>query len=481
MKEVTGQFIYPLDATTTHNDNLLTEFELSLKSKLHHALAAKVNGTQQQHHHAQLHHQIEKQLPQCSTRTVDEIIRGRLYDGETDFEEAEDAFFVGDMGEVVRQHAQFQKLLPRVEPFYAVKCNPDPMVLKTLSGLGTGFDCASKGEIQMAIEQGTPASKIIYANPCKQASHIRYAAQHGVTMMTFDNADELKKIKQIHPNPQMILRIRTDDSKSICRLGTKFGAAIENVEGLLSVAKELDMEVIGISFHVGSGCFDASAFGEAVYLARKAFDIGATLGFNFTLLDVGGGFPGNGTDGVTFPQIAAILGPAIDEHFDKSVRVIAEPGRYYVSSAFTLVVNVIARRVVSRDSTSSSPPTADDHPSYMYYINDGMYGSFNCITFDHAVVYPKVLSRNTTYLYRRNDNHSTNPVPDGFEQPSFQCSIWGPTCDSIDCIGKEFALPCLEVGDWMYFENMGAYTMCAASQFNGFRKSALVYTNTADL
>ncbi|TPX66728.1 hypothetical protein SpCBS45565_g04247 [Spizellomyces sp. 'palustris'] len=406
-----------------------------------------------------------------SSRSVGSILRSRTVDYDVTNPEAEDPFFVGDLGEVARQHAQWKQLLPRVEPFYAVKCNPDTMVLKTLTSLGTGFDCASKGEIQMALDQGVHASKIIYANPCKQASHIRFAAATGVRMMTFDNADELRKVKAIHPNAQMILRILTDDSRSICKLGVKFGAPMAAVPHLLKAARELDMDVIGISFHVGSGCFDASAFGEAVVLARKAFDEGKAWGYDFHLLDVGGGFPGNNAPGVSFQQIAAVLGPAIDQLFGPEIRVIAEPGRYYVSSAFTLAVNVIARRVVPRDRKGSfvdeSEATRDDHPSYMYYINDGMYGSFNCITFDHAVVTPNVLARSGAFMYKH-----------AIQEAEFPCSVWGPTCDSIDCIGKGFSLPEMQVGDWLHFDNMGAYTMCAASQFNGFRKSPVVYTNT---
>ncbi|KAJ3159071.1 hypothetical protein HDU86_001970 [Geranomyces michiganensis] len=416
------------------------------------------------------------------TRSIGSILESRVIDYDAMDPESEDAFYVADMGEIVRQQARWNKLLPRVEPFYAVKCNPNNMVLKTLASLGTGFDCASKGEIQMALDQGVDPLKIIYANPCKQISHIRFAAAAGVRMMTFDNADELRKVKGAHPNAQMVLRILTDDSRSICKLGTKFGASMSAVPYLLRTAREIDIDVIGISFHVGSGCFDASAFGEAVILARKAFDEGAVHGFKFRLLDVGGGFPGNHAAGVGFQEIAAILGPTIDRLFGPEVRVIAEPGRYYVASAFTLAVNVIARRVVPRDAVKTTTAAAaattvagpaatrDDHPSYMYYVNDGMYGSFNCITFDHAVVTPQVLARGGQFLYGLSSSQS--------QDVDFPCSVWGPTCDSIDCIGKNFSLPEMQIGDWLHFDNMGAYTMCAASQFNGFKKSAIIYTNT---
>jgi ornithine decarboxylase len=95
-----------------------------------------------------------------------------------------------------------------------------------------------------------------------------------------------------------------------------------------------------------SGCFDASAFSEAVENARRAFDVAATVGFQFTLLDVGGGFPGNDRAAVSFKDIANVLNAALDAHFPASsgVRVIAEPGRYYVSSCATLLANVTSKR-----------------------------------------------------------------------------------------------------------------------------------------
>ncbi|CAO3676816.1 unnamed protein product [Rhizopus stolonifer] len=375
----------------------------------------------------------------------------------------ENAFFIGDLGEVFRQHLRWKALLPRIEPFFAVKCNPDPMIVKLLASLGTGFDCASKSEIQQVLDAGVEPNRIIYANPCKQASFIRYAAQHNVSRMTFDNTEELYKIKKLYPDAELVLRILTDDSSSLCQLGLKFGAPLDTVEDLLRTAKELELNVMGVSFHVGSGCLDASAFGDAVLRARKVFDQGQAMGFNFTLLDVGGGFPGSDIkDGITFEKVAAILGPMVDSMFPPEIRVIAEPGRYYVSSAFTICTNIIGRRTIA-----ATPKTEQNQQQYMYYVNDGMYGSFNCIIFDHQVVYPKVLVKDKNFVYGQQ-----------LQEPHYESSVWGPTCDSIDCLNKSTQLPVLEAGDWLYYENMGAYTICAASQFNGFRKSEVLYTNT---
>ncbi|ELU40346.1 ornithine decarboxylase [Rhizoctonia solani AG-1 IA] len=386
-------------------------------------------------------------LPPLHTGTTDEIINNNvakaLYDTEDEEPNVERAFFAADLSKVLLQHERWLRCLPGVEPFYAVKCNPDPYVLRLLSALGTGFDCASHGEISQVLGLGVDPSRIIFANPCKATSFVRHAAKSGVDMMTFDNQDELFKIARAHPKAKLVVRILTDDSKSLCRLGLKFGAPLVTVPGLLAKAKELGLDVIGVSFHVGSGCFDSNAFADAVMRARAVFEMGAEVGYRFSLLDVGGGFE----DG-NFESTAQVLRDALVRYFpDRSnIRVIAEPGRFYVSGAFSLAANVIAR----------------------HYINDGVYGAFNCIMFDHQHVHPYVISLG---------KNLTGPV-DPHKVPQAACSVWGPTCDSIDCVCPVTRLPAnLVVGDWLGFRNMGAYTICAASQFNGFESSRVHYTS----
>ena len=226
--------------------------------------------------------------------------------------------------------------------FLAVKCNPDPYVIRLLAGLGAGFDCASNNEISQILDiGGIDHSKIIFANPCKAVSFIRNAARRGIDMMTFDNADELYKIARAHPRAKCVLRILTDDSKSLCAFGIKFGASLTTVPGLLAKAKELNLDVIGVSFHVGSGCYDPSVYADAIIRARAVFEMGKQAGYTFKLLDVGGGF-----EDALFEEAATVLKQAIDLHFPDrhDLKIIAEPGRFYVSKAFRLAANVIARR-----------------------------------------------------------------------------------------------------------------------------------------
>lgn len=79
--------------------------------------------------------------------------------------------------------------------------------------------------------------------------------------------------------------------------------------------------------------------------------------FQIYFYSVGGGFPGNDTNytkGLSFADVAAVLGSSVDKYFPPHVKVIAEPGRYFVSSAFTLSVGIIARRTVAQEDGRAS-------------------------------------------------------------------------------------------------------------------------------
>lgn len=389
-------------------------------------------------------------------------------------EDAEDGFFVCDLGDVVQKHVKWQRIFPNIQPFYAIKCNPSEVLLRTMVAMGTGFDCASKAEIGKMLKLGTSPDKIIFANPCKQSSHIRFARDNGVKLMVFDNEIELYKIKKICPDAKLVLRIQTDDSASICRFSMKFGAHPDSCEMLVKTAKMLELDMVGVSFHVGSGCQDVNAYVKALQLARSIFDFATARGFDMTLLDIGGGFPGSEGATLTVDKIAEVVNASVDDLFHstfENLHVIAEPGRYYAASAFTLFTNVIAKRKVISDKITCQDdlPIKDailkavnssvaEEPSYMYFLNDGLYGSFNCLFYDHAEVKPVLLK-----------NYGKLPE-------EFTSSIWGPTCDGLDKIIDSCSLPELETGDWIVWNDMGAYTIAAGSAFNGFKTSTVYYT-----
>ncbi|RSH78330.1 uncharacterized protein EHS24_002049 [Apiotrichum porosum] len=445
--------------------------------------------------------QLQPQLPHPALTTpvsdasihalVDAVVAARD-SGNLAGHSDESAFFAADLSAVYDSVMTWRNspIGERVEIFYAVKCNPSPMVLHLLSLMGTSFDCASTAEIQqvLALPSAPDADRIIFANPCKPPSFIRNAQQNGVQMMTFDNADELHKIKRIHPNAKLVIRVLTDDSKSLCRLGLKFGAPVDTCSGLLQLAKELGLNVVGVSFHVGSGCKEPEQFADAIWRARRVFDMGAAAGYNFELLDIGGGF-----ERETFAQMSDVIKQNLDLYFplEEGVRVIAEPGRFLVSSAFTLATSIIARRR-ALDAAAAPAPTEGEAEGadVMYYINDGVYGSFNCIIFDHQIVHPYPLTIGNTPA--PSAARPAFPPPPNVEMPTDltvqlgynsteRASVWGPTCDSIDCVRSIVNLPRgVDVGDWLGWGEMGAYTLCAASTFNGFDRSPVHWTTGGD-
>ncbi|NP_001280649.1 antizyme inhibitor 2 [Saimiri boliviensis] len=369
------------------------------------------------------------------------------------------AFFVADLGAIVRKHFYFLKCLPRVQPFYVVKCNSSPGVLKVLAQLGLGFSCANKAEMELVQHIGIPASKIIYANPCKQIVQLKYAAKHGIQLLSFDNEMELAKVVKSHPSAKMVLCIANDDSHSLSRLSLKFGVPLKSCRHLLESAKKSHVEVVGVSFHVGSGCPDPQAYAQSIADARLVFEMGTELGHRMHVLDLGGGFPGTEGAKVRFEEIASVINSALDLYFPEGcgVDILAELGRYYVTSAFTVAVSIVAKKEVLLDQPGREGENSSAPKTIVYQLDEGVYGIFNSVLFDNICPAPILQKKPST------------------EQPLFSSSLWGPAVDGCDCVAEGLWLPQLHVGDWLVFDNMGAYTMGMGSPFGGTQACHITY------
>jgi diaminopimelate decarboxylase len=286
---------------------------------------------------------------------------------------------------------------------------------------------------------------------------LNFAMDHGVRMTVFDGEDELIKIAKLggHNKLDLLLRLTTDDKASVCRFSKKFGCPVAEAPRLLDIAKSLGLHVAGVSFHVGSGCGDAGAYTTALKDARAVFDYAASIGMRpMSVVDIGGGFPGDssgyGGDGMpSFQALAQAIrnGIASFKRAGESVRFIAEPGRYFVSASTAIVT-----RVYSRKGGNSNVQAL--------YVDDGVYGSFNNVVYDHALPVPRRLA---SYMRQV---RSPGAVPEE-EMPS---AVFGPTCDGLDqmCSLDSTTLPRCEVGDWLLWENQGAYTHTASFVFNGY-------------
>jgi len=309
---------------------------------------------------------------------------------------------------------------------YAVKCNPEPRVLRAVWAGGVRhFDCASLPEIAF-VRKLLPQAEVHFMHPVK-ARHAIHAAfhEHGVTDFAFDSAEELEKIVQetvpvelVGAPPTLGLFVRLAVTQGgAYDLSGKFGVNVAEAAALLRAARPHAAR-LGIAFHVGSQCLDPAVYAAALRLAADAV---AHSEVAVDIVDIGGGFPVSYPDTVPPPldaYVAAIADGA--RVFPAAVRLWAEPGRALVAPGGSIVVQVELRR------------------GDALYVNDGVYGSLSDMPGDNSV-------------------------------PLRAFSLYGPTCDSADRMKGPFLLPeDIDEGDWIELGQLGAYGACLRTKFNGF-------------
>ncbi|KAK6026428.1 Pyridoxal-dependent decarboxylase, pyridoxal binding domain protein [Ostertagia ostertagi] len=215
-------------------------------------------------------------------------------------------------------------------PYYAIKCNPDLNILRTLSAHGACFDCASLQEMDTILSNGlADGEDIILAHPIKSRRCIEYAIRNGVTLMTFDSVEELRKIVSTTSKAMLILRIRVSGFESLVDLNKKFGADETTSKLILHEAARLGAKIHGISFHIGSGVENCQPLALSLANARNLLDYGRMLGHPISILDIGGGFMNSSPQ--KFLKVGNFIENTLSSCFEGiSITVIAEPGRFLV-------------------------------------------------------------------------------------------------------------------------------------------------------
>ena len=175
----------------------------------------------------------------------------------------------------------FHQHMPRVQAYYAVKANPEPAIVRSLYKIGASFDVASLAEFRLVYEniKDLPAKeqqdfiwdKIIYANPTKPRETLEALDQYK-PLVTFDNLNELKKIKRFAPHAGVVLRLRVPNTGSVVELSSKFGADPSEAVTLIQAAFDLDLVVEGLSFHVGSQCMNFENFVQALNISASVME-----------------------------------------------------------------------------------------------------------------------------------------------------------------------------------------------------------------
>ena len=360
--------------------------------------------------------------------------------------------FVIDHDELRKNFRTFRKYLPRVQPYFAVKAGSDPAIVRTLFDAGSSFDVASMPEFALVHEniKGMPArerqqwiwDRIIYANPIKPVETLEALDQYK-PLVTFDNLDEIEKIKLHAPRAGLVLRLKVSNTGAMVELSSKFGASPGEAVDLILEADRRGLVVEGVSFHVGSQTTNFANYVEALNLTADIYSEANARGYTkMNLVDIGGGFPAPYDSTVRpFRELAKIINSEITRLFPKQIEILAEPGRYFVATAGYAISKIIGKAV------------RDGKPSY--YINDGVYHTYSGQLFDHCLYPVKAFKRGKTRL----------------------SAVFGPTCDALDVISMAQNLPNLERDDFVYSEMIGAYSHASATSFNGFPPAKVVHVN----
>jgi len=350
-----------------------------------------------------------------------------------------------------RNFAKFRKHLPKVQAYYAVKANPAPEIVRTLYRAGASFDAASLPEFMLVHEniKALPArqqqdfiwDKVIFANTTKTRETLTELDQYR-PLVTYDNLNELHKIKQHAPHAGVVLRLRVPNTGSMVELSSKFGCDPGDAVDLILAAFRIGLEVEGLSFHVGSQCTNFENFVQALNMAAAVMKEAKSRGHEIKILDIGGGFPVPYDRHVKpFSLLAKKINAEIDRLFPEDIEILAEPGRFFVATAAALVARIIGKAV--RDGKTC------------YFIDDSVYHTFSGIIFDHCQYHIKAFKKGDTEI----------------------CAVFGQTCDGLDTISQSEELPDLEMDDLVYSENIGAYSNASSTWFNGFPPAQVVHVN----
>ncbi|SHE47617.1 ornithine decarboxylase [Litoreibacter ascidiaceicola] len=374
------------------------------------------------------------------------IVRNRL-DAFVASREFDRPTLVVDTALVAQQYRALKAGLGRADIHYAVKANPERKVIETLVNLGSHFDAASRGEVELCLSLGADPADISFGNTVKRASDIAFAHAAGITLFAADAEEELEKIAEHAPGAQVYIRLIVEVSQADWPLSRKFGCDRDTALRLLDYAKELGLNPVGFSFHVGSQTRKAEMWGPTLDALALIWHDARDAGHDLSLLNIGGGFPAFYGEAIEAPTAyAAAVMAQVTSRFGNVARIMAEPGRGMVAEAGVIVAEVM---LVSRKS--------DRDMHRWVYLDIGRFSGL-AETEGEAIRYQFETAR---------DGEECGP-----------CVMAGPSCDSADVLYEKrpMQLPLtLKAGDRVLIRNTGAYTSAYSSiGFNGFPPLAVV-------
>jgi len=358
-------------------------------------------------------------------------------------------FYAYDRAAVSRRAARWRAAMPqRLRLHYAIKANPMPALVQHLRDLTDGFDVASLGELQVALDTGIPAGRISFAGPGKTDRELRAAVAAGITLH-LESAGELERIARIgHAmgvRPGVAVRVNPDFELKSSGMkmsgGPKpFGVDAEQVPDLLAHLGTLPVGFRGFHIFTGSQNLSAAAIVEAhtrtlTLAERLAQQAPAPV----TYLNIGGGlgipyFTGEqpldlAPIAANLARCIASLGPGL-----RDAELVMELGRYLVGEAGIYVCRVIDRKV-SRGRTY----LVTDGGLHQHLAASGHLG--------------QVIRKNFPVIAAAR----ASPV-----DTRDQVTVVGPLCTPLDLLGDQIELPRCAPGDLIAILQSGAYGYSAS-------------------
>lgn len=349
-------------------------------------------------------------------------------------------FYVMDMGRVNQLVDQWTSSLPRVQPYYSVNCNNDPVLLKLLAANRfVGFNCLTNQNVEDALEF-VSSDRILYFNPVWTRASLKQAAAKDINMLFFENSRDLDRILLHHPTAELVLHIciNNDSEDPAAAMGCEVEVAAE----LLQLGVASGANIVGISFNLGSGV-RPSLYATAIEACASLFELGLALGLPMNVLNLGCGFSSLDEN---FPVVCTYINDSLDYYFPVErfprLRILATPGRFFAGSVFSLVTSIIGRRSIDLSNITNDDFDAGQE-AFIYQTNEGYYGGFGCRV---NAIEPECVPLFDNYM-------------DKFTSEHVYGSVIGPSLDSLDVIQSICRFRPLSAGDWLMWNNMGAYSL----------------------
>ncbi len=345
-----------------------------------------------------------------------------------------------DFNIIQQTYDRFLAAMPGSTIFYAVKANANPQVLQLVVDRRGGLEIASLAELERSLDAGATGEQIICSNPIKNPLFLERMHREGVYAMTVDSTYEVEKVAQYAPGSRVYVRLAVDNTGSVLPLAGKFGVDGDEALALFDLARELGLQPIGLSFHVGSQCLSVNNWVNAIRACGEVWRAAAERGHRLHFLDIGGGFPAGHYHTPSIPTvetIGAAVMQAVEDYIPRGeLDILAlEPGRGLVGESGRLLVSVVGKAKRVGDE--------------WLYLDAGV---FNGLMETYEGFPPVVQLLNT----------------EADSRPRVKYTLAGPSCDSCDVIARGVELPEIHIGDRLVFLDAGAYTNEYAAAFNGF-------------